>query len=82
MERYYPERALSLEKSGTARMTCKVNADGTLADCKISSEEPSGLGFGSAALKMASLFKMKPETRDGEPVEGASVTVPVVFRLQ
>ena len=53
MERYYPERALSLEKSGNARMTCKVNADGTLADCQVTSEEPVGSGLRSSALKMA-----------------------------
>jgi protein TonB len=82
MERYYPERALSMEKNGEVRMTCKVKADGTLEDCKISSETPSGFNFGSSALKMAGLFKMKPETRDGEPVAGASVTVPIVFKLQ
>jgi protein TonB len=58
-----------------------VRADGKLESCNVTSEDPSGLGFGAAALKMASLFQMKPETRDGEPVAGASVTVPIVFKL-
>ena len=30
MERYYPDRALQMEKNGEVRMTCKVKADGTL----------------------------------------------------
>jgi protein TonB len=81
IERYYPERALSLEKNGSVRMTCKVRADGKLESCNVTSEDPSGLGFGAAALKMASLFQLKPETRDGDPVAGASVTVPIVVNL-
>jgi protein TonB len=81
IDKYYPERAARLEKSGTARLSCKVRANGTLEACSVLSENPKDLGFGEAAMKMVNLFQMKPETRDGEPVSGASVTVPVTFRL-
>ena len=52
-----------------------------MEDCKVTSETPTGYGFGAAALKLAGSFKMKPETRDGEPVAGALVTIPMPFKL-
>jgi periplasmic protein TonB len=81
IDREYPERASRLEKSGTVRLTCKVRANGTLENCNVLSENPRDLGFGDAALKLVPKFQMKPETRDGEPVNGASVTIPITFRL-
>ena len=62
-------------------MLCKVNATGELFDCTVASEAPVGLGFGAAALKRAPLFKMKPVSIDGNPVSGASVEVPIIFRV-
>ena len=37
---------------------------GTL-DCSVASEEPADQDFGSAALKISKLFKMRPQARDG-----------------
>jgi protein TonB len=79
--RFYPERAQRLEVEGRATISCSVTAKGTVTDCSVVSEEPADAGFGDAALKMARLFKMKPQTRDGAPVEGASVRIPLSFRL-
>jgi TonB family protein len=81
VERFYPSEALSAEKSGVAILACKVDASGSLHDCVIESEAPAGLGFGAAALKMASLFKMKPPAIDGHPVETATIRVPLTFRV-
>lgn len=81
MARYYPDRAQRLEKEGKATLLCRVKANGTLEGCEIVSEEPADLGFGDAAIKLSRLFKMRPQTRDGAPVEGASVRIPLVFKL-
>ena len=79
LTRYYPDRASRLNKGGHARMSCTVTASGTLTNCSIVSEDPADLGFGQAALDMAKLFKMRPQTRDGAAVGGASVLIPLTF---
>jgi TonB family protein len=76
LERYFPPGASS---TGRAVMECTVQLDGTLADCSVVSEDPPDQGFGAALLKMAKSFKMKPETKDGLPVGGAKVTIPLRF---
>lgn len=79
MARFYPDRAARLEKSGRVTLSCRVKANGTLEACSVTSEDPTDFGFGDAALKLSRLFKMKPQTRDGTPTEGAPVTIPLVF---
>jgi protein TonB len=74
---FFPPQALEQGTSGRTVMDCVVRADGTLTDCTVTSETPSGRGFGRAALQASRLFKMRPKTVDGAPVEGAHVTVPM-----
>lgn len=79
MARYYPERAQRMEKGGSATIQCTVTAKGTVTACSVVSEEPADFGFGEAALKLSRLFKMKPKTEDGAPVEGGTVRIPLRF---
>jgi protein TonB len=79
--RYYPQRAQRMGVEGKAVIDCEVEASGQLADCKVVSEIPEGYGFGDAALKMSSLFKMKTTTKDGQPASGKRATIPLDFRL-
>jgi protein TonB len=81
MAQYYPERAQRMGVSGHASITCTVNTNGTVSDCSVSSESPADQEFGSAALKLSKLFKMRPQTRDGAPVGGAKVTIPIGFQV-
>jgi len=79
---YYPDAATDRTVSGRATVVCIVGVDTMLTDCKLVSERPAGLGFGDAALRMAEReFRIKPQTRDGRPVEGGSVRIPMVFIL-
>jgi TonB family protein len=78
MAAYYPR---GVTTSGLVRLECVVNADGGLEGCVAESESPPDQGFGKAAVAMSRLFRMKPETRDGQPVGGAMVTIPLRFSL-
>jgi protein TonB len=59
-----------------------VNDNGTVGNCTVVSETPAGYSFGQSALSLSPKFKMKPQTKDGAPVGGAKVDVPVQFKIQ
>ena len=67
--------------SGQAVIQCGVLADGHLDRCAVVAEQPQGLGFGEASLEMGTLFKMRPTTADGQPVDGAQVMIPFNWSL-
>jgi len=79
---YYPPDAQMQGREGRVVLQCIVTAKGSVDQCKVISEDPPGVGFGEAALRMTCLFKMRPETRDGQPVSGARVTIPIHFGLR
>lgn len=81
MARFYPLAAQVAEQTGSATIECAVKADGSVSDCAVTSETPTNWEFGQAALNLAPQFKMKPQTKDGQPVAGAKVRIPVGFRI-
>lgn len=81
LRRFYPREAVRKGLPGRAVITCEINAEGLLTKCTVHEETPPGEGFGEAALKMASLFKMTPQTPDGQSVAGGTVRIPLRFSL-
>lgn len=75
----WPTEALKKGLSGSAVIGCKVSAQGLLYDCTIVAEQPAGLGFGAAALLMAPQFVMRPMSKNGEPVAGGRIRIPIKF---
>ena len=70
--RLYPDRAQQENVSGRATLECIVAGDGRLS-CTITSEDPSGYGFGDATLSISREFRLAPETSDGQPTSGGRI---------
>lgn len=75
----YPPRALDNQIQGGAVIECVVMISGKLAECHVYDEQPTGYGFGQAALDLAGDFQLKPRLIDGEAVGGAPVRIGVAF---
>lgn len=75
----YPVKADQDRIGGAATLACKFAQDGRLVGCRVVSETPPEDGFGAAALKLAPLFRAAPLSRDGVPVAGAEVRIPIRF---
>lgn len=79
-ERYWPLRAYALELEGDVSLDCLVSAEGRL-DCAIVSEDPTGFGFGEAALRISRSFRMALMTLDGVPAAGGRYRMRIPFRF-
>ncbi|MET3665123.1 hypothetical protein [Caulobacter sp. 1776] len=64
---------------GWALLKCHATAKGNLTRCRVIIESPDPGDMGKVALRLAPIFKLKLLTKDGEPVEGGTVLIPLVI---
>lgn len=75
----YPAEAAKAGREGMAAIDCRVSVEGRLENCTVKREAPQGMGFGRAALDLSADFRLAPATRDGRPIGGGRVTIPIRF---
>ena len=71
----YPFAAGSGRFSGRAQIDCLVTKTGTIDHCVLLSEDPRGLGFGEAAMKLADRYRLTAVTDLGFSVEGFAMAI-------
>jgi len=71
-------RALGLTE-GRATVSCRIQSDGTTADCAAREADPPGVGFEEAAVSLARLFAVNPWSADGRPFQRERVSIPFRF---
>jgi protein TonB len=76
---HFPLQAQHARVNGRVELSCIIQLDTTL-DCTVATEEPTGYGFGDAALRVSETWRINPATRDGVPIEGVRLNVPLRFR--
>lgn len=81
INRYYPMQAARRELQGRAVLACAVTAEGTLTGCKVVEESPTDVGFGDAALKLSTRYRMRSTLPDGRSVAGGAIRIPLRFSL-
>lgn len=77
----YPVEAARQGVSGGVVLVVTVGADGSVRDVQVEKSTPEGV-FEAAAVEAARKWKFTPETRDGQPVEGGRVRVPITFETE
>jgi TonB family protein len=80
IQRYYPEAARAAGVEGRVVLDCVIN-ERLRFDCTVRSEDPSGWGFGQAALDIQSNFFLRLSPGEHSPA-GERRTIPIHFREQ
>jgi hypothetical protein len=76
---HYPPEALRSRSAGRVVLDCVITA--TLSTkCLIESEQPTGLGFGAAAMRVSQSFQSGPYLADRRPAAGEKVQLTIDFR--
>lgn len=74
----YPAEAIRQGVNGSVMLLVTVGADGSVRDVEVEKSTPPGV-FDAAAVEAARQWRLAPEVRDGQPVDGARIRVPVTF---
>ncbi len=75
----WPREAVGLA-SGQASLRCDLDKTGQLRDCDVTSESPSGKGFGKAAKTLAKTFRVAFDPSEAKTLPKYAVDLPFRFR--
>ena len=70
---------LAVTGTAHARLACTVQQGGSVADCRVESEDPAGKGVGQAALGLSSHFRLTTWTAEGLPTVGGTIGIPLRY---
>lgn len=78
-----PAAARRRRVDGMVTLRCTIRLDSRLENCRIMTETPSGMGFGAAAVRVATdRFRFSPPTSgNGQPQSGAEMPLGIRFNL-
>ena len=83
MAEIYPQAAIKAGiMTGSGTVACVIDVQGALTDCQVRREDPVGLDFGAAAIEAAKLMAMNPWSKEGEPMDGLPIVLPIRFNWQ
>jgi len=78
--RNWPRQAYHHHIGGVAILDCLIKDDGFLT-CVTRAENPTGEGFGEAAVAISRSFRSSPQNADGQATAGGRIVVPITFRF-
>lgn len=78
-QRFWPPRQQRMERPATVRLICKVRRSGRPYACRVRSETPRPLGFRTTALAILQASRVKPVTRNGDPLYDVPVLINLFF---
>jgi TonB family protein len=81
LDRFYPKQARLAQIEGTVWMSCFVLRLDRVKDCKLIGESPEGHGFGRAAMRARSDFRVQVHNQAGRRIYNEWVTIRSHFRV-
>ena len=77
-----PAAAKRARVDAMVNLRCVIGLDTRLETCRVVSESVPGMGFGEAAVRIATTrFRFAPPTRNGRPVAGTEMSLGIQFNL-
>jgi TonB family protein len=82
IHRFYPAHALRSDQQGRAVVQGTAGSQGRMAGCLVVEEEPAGMGFGMAAIRLVESTVAVPlQDGEGAPTSGRTARIPIRFLL-
>lgn len=76
VNRFFLVEAMAKNAGGRVVLDCRVRADGYVDRCKVVFENPPGLHFGDAAIKLSASFRPKATPAGERSVVGGTIRIP------